>query len=51
LYVIFQDIDHDGRVSIEDYTKAVVQDKLLMEALGPCLPNTKVSSCISLKRF
>lgn len=41
----FQDIDHDGRVSIEDYTKAVVQDKLLMEALGPCLPNTKV--CIT----
>lgn len=35
------DVDHDGRISIEDYTKAVVQDRLLMEALGPCLPNSK----------
>ncbi|KAH3706115.1 calaxin-like [Dreissena polymorpha] len=35
------DVDHDGRVSVEDYTKAVAQDKLLMEALGPCLPNSK----------
>lgn len=35
------DIDHDGRVSIEDYQKAVRQETLLMEALGPCLPKTK----------
>ena len=35
-------MDHDGRVSVEDYTKAVAGDKLLIEALGPCLPNTQV---------
>ncbi|WAQ93564.1 EFCB1-like protein [Mya arenaria] len=35
------DFDHDGRVSVEDYMKSVAEESLLIEALGPCLPNTK----------
>ncbi|XP_060586209.1 calaxin-like [Ruditapes philippinarum] len=35
---LVQDIDHDGKVSVEDYKQAVRQETLLIEALGPCLP-------------
>ncbi|KAL3832662.1 hypothetical protein ACJMK2_024285 [Sinanodonta woodiana] len=33
------DSDHDGRLSLEDYVKAVKEEKLLLEALGRCLPD------------
>ena len=36
------DEDHDGRVSREDYTAAVTHEPLLLEALGACLPETRV---------
>jgi len=35
------DTDQDSRVSFEDYTKAVHKDELLLECLGPCLPDQK----------
>ncbi|KAL4222168.1 EF-hand calcium-binding domain-containing protein 1 [Mactra antiquata] len=35
------DMDHDGRLSIEDYHKAIKQEVLMMESLGPCLPNAR----------
>ena len=38
-----QDFDHDGRLSFDDYSQAVDADTLLLEVLGQCLPDTKVS--------
>ncbi|XP_022305954.1 calaxin-like [Crassostrea virginica] len=38
------DYDHDTRVSFDDWTKCVKDDNLLLEALGPCLPNLKTKS-------
>ncbi|OWF45413.1 EF-hand calcium-binding domain-containing protein 1-like [Mizuhopecten yessoensis] len=35
------DDDHDGRVSFEDYKKGIEEDPLMMEFLGPCLPERK----------
>ncbi|EDQ87433.1 uncharacterized protein MONBRDRAFT_27286 [Monosiga brevicollis MX1] len=35
------DKDGDHLLSLEDYKKSVAEDKLLLEALGPCLPNGK----------
>lgn len=35
------DEDHDGRLSVQDYTAAVQADPLLLEAFGPCLPDDK----------
>lgn len=35
------DVDHDGKVSIDDYIAAIKSEKLLMEVLGPCLPKKK----------
>ena len=37
-----QDKDQDGRLSMEDYMQGVKQDELLLEVLGPCLPNKSV---------
>jgi len=35
------DYDHDGRVSLQDFRGAVSEEKLLLEALGKCLPDEK----------
>ncbi|KAH9520311.1 EF-hand calcium-binding domain-containing protein 1 [Bulinus truncatus] len=35
------DCDHDGRVSLSDFKAAVAEDKLMLEALGKCLPDEK----------
>ncbi|XP_005089638.1 EF-hand calcium-binding domain-containing protein 1 [Aplysia californica] len=35
------DNDHDGRVSLPDFRAAVAEEKLLLEALGKCLPDEK----------
>lgn len=40
--LFFQDYDHDGRVSYSDFEKTVVDETLLLEAFGNCLPDTKV---------
>ncbi|XP_029976955.1 calaxin [Salarias fasciatus] len=34
------DNDHDGRLSFEDFEKAVKEENLLLEAFGTCLPDT-----------
>ncbi|EGD74005.1 hypothetical protein PTSG_05703 [Salpingoeca rosetta] len=33
------DVDHDGKLSLQDYRESVMKDPLLLEALGDCLPN------------
>ncbi|NXU19962.1 EFCB1 protein, partial [Pardalotus punctatus] len=35
------DHDHDGKLSFEDFEKAVRDESLLLEAFGPCLPDIK----------
>ncbi|XP_029444734.1 EF-hand calcium-binding domain-containing protein 1 isoform X2 [Rhinatrema bivittatum] len=35
------DYDHDGKLSYEDFEKAVKEENLLLEAFGPCLPDVK----------
>ncbi|CAM4631817.1 hypothetical protein PO909_004935 [Leuciscus waleckii] len=35
------DYDHDGRVSYSDFEKTVIDENLLLEAFGNCLPDTK----------
>ncbi|CAB1436046.1 unnamed protein product [Pleuronectes platessa] len=34
------DHDHDGRLSFDDFKKAVKEENLLLEAFGTCLPDT-----------
>ncbi|XP_074469009.1 calaxin [Sebastes fasciatus] len=34
------DLDHDGRLSFDDFEKAVQEENLLLEAFGTCLPDT-----------
>ncbi|XP_062266584.1 calaxin-like [Platichthys flesus] len=34
------DYDHDGRLSFDDFKKAVKDENLLLEAFGTCLPDT-----------
>ncbi|XP_074134194.1 calaxin isoform X5 [Sminthopsis crassicaudata] len=36
------DHDHDGKLSFADYEMSVREEALLLEAFGPCLPETKV---------
>uniref|UniRef100_A0A8D1T8T0 EF-hand domain-containing protein n=1 Tax=Sus scrofa TaxID=9823 RepID=A0A8D1T8T0_PIG len=36
------DYDNDGKLSFEDFEKAVKEDRLLLEVFGPCLPEAKV---------
>ena len=36
--VCAQDHDKDSKLSLEDYRSAVQKERLLIEALGPCLP-------------
>lgn len=35
------DFDHDSRLSFEDYKQAVLEEPLLLEAFGACLPDDK----------
>nr|XP_033787034.1 EF-hand calcium-binding domain-containing protein 1 [Geotrypetes seraphini] len=35
------DHDHDSKVSYDDFQKSVKEETLLLEAFGPCLPDTK----------
>lgn len=35
------DYDHDGKASLADYKKCVETEPLLLEAFGPCLPDSK----------
>jgi len=35
------DHDHDNRLSMDDFMKSVKEEDLLLEAFGPCLPDTK----------
>lgn len=37
-----QDHDHDGRLSLEDFEKAVKEENLLLKAFGKCLPEYMV---------
>ncbi|XP_069111089.1 calaxin-like [Argopecten irradians] len=39
------DADHDGRVSFDDYKKGIEEDILMLEFLGPCLPEAKRCQC------
>ncbi|KFZ60950.1 EF-hand calcium-binding domain-containing protein 1, partial [Podiceps cristatus] len=38
---LLQDYDHDGKLSLTDFEKAVRDENLLLEAFGPCLPDLK----------
>src|SRR5262245_25932220 len=33
------DLDHDARISFNDFSTAVTNQPLLLEAFGPCIPN------------
>jgi len=37
------DVDRDGVVQIGDFHQAVYEDPLLLQALGPCLPSSKIT--------
>ncbi|NWZ64510.1 EFCB1 protein, partial [Acrocephalus arundinaceus] len=41
LLLYLRDYDHDGKLSFEDFEKAVREEELLLEAFGPCLPDIK----------
>ncbi|XP_006155601.1 EF-hand calcium-binding domain-containing protein 1-like [Tupaia chinensis] len=41
------DCDNDGKVSSADFTKAVREDRLLLEVFGPCLPEAK--NCLNFE--
>ena len=50
MFLYMQDFDHDGRLSFEDYSQAVDADTLLLEVLGQCLPDTKVSYFVKFNK-
>ena len=35
------DVDHDGKISFEDYEATIKEEPLLLEAFGQCLPTTE----------
>ncbi|XP_025785571.1 EF-hand calcium-binding domain-containing protein 1-like [Puma concolor] len=41
------DYDNDGKISFADFEKAVREERLLLEAFGPCLPEAK--NCIDFE--
>ena len=43
------DHDKDGRVSFGDFQMTVKNDPLMMEAFGPCLPNSALGESLSRK--
>ncbi|XP_068956016.1 calaxin isoform X1 [Petaurus breviceps papuanus] len=44
------DHDHDGKLSFVDYETSVREEALLLEAFGPCLPDSKCTYIISSRR-
>ena len=34
-------MDHDGKISFEDYETTVKEEPLLLEAFGQCLPSSE----------
>ncbi|XP_063268440.1 calaxin isoform X3 [Prinia subflava] len=45
------DYDRDGKLSFADFEQAVRDEKLLLEAFGPCLPDIKSSISFEQKIF
>lgn len=41
--ILFQDIDHDSRLSLSDFTSSVLSEELLLEAFGKCLPDEELA--------
>ncbi|XP_020843076.1 calaxin-like [Phascolarctos cinereus] len=41
------DCDNDGKLSYEDFERAVKKDRLLLEVFGPCLP--KIEKCLEFE--
>ena len=39
----FQDVDHDSRLSLADFTASVFSEELLLEAFGKCLPDEELA--------
>ena len=44
------DHDKDGRVSYPDFQTTVNNDPLMMEAFGPCLPNSSLG-CQFIRKY
>ncbi|XP_007901270.1 EF-hand calcium-binding domain-containing protein 1 [Callorhinchus milii] len=45
------DYDHDNKVSYADFEKAVKDENLLLEAFGPCLPDSKTALAFEDQAF
>ena len=43
------DCDRDGRVSYSDYVSTVLEEPLMMEAFGTCLPSSRAGSVFVTK--
>ncbi|KAG5306830.1 EFCB1 protein, partial [Acromyrmex insinuator] len=43
------DVDHDGKISFRDYETAVIEEPLLLEAFGQCLPTDE--SCADFLNY
>ena len=46
-----QDHDNDSKVSLEDFKQAIEEERLLIEAFGPCLPDDNLLEEFSAKIF
>ena len=46
-----QDHDNDSKVSLEDFRKSIESERLLIEAFGPCLPDSTLLEEFSAKIF
>lgn len=44
-----QDHDNDSKVSMEDFRTTVLEERLLIEAFGPCLPDDNLLEVFSAK--
>lgn len=42
------DIDHDGKVSFQDWKAAIIDEPLLLEAFGQCLPTEETCNAFLL---
>ncbi|KAE8596850.1 hypothetical protein XENTR_v10016264 [Xenopus tropicalis] len=45
------DYDHDSKLSYMDFEKAVQEENLLLEAFGPCLPDSKCIMAFEKQAF
>ncbi|XP_064402491.1 calaxin-like isoform X1 [Halichondria panicea] len=45
------DHDNDSKVSLEDFKKSIENERLLIEAFGPCLPDSTLLEDFSAKIF